>query len=510
MTTKRVGIVLVVFIVASASWAIDVPKQIQTTLDVLGALKITLPDPHHYEIGYTVSGIGDFDADGFLDAAIGAPYYNPGDFGENYDNGAVFIVFGDQLNQESGMVDLSAPDFHGMVVMGHIQSKIGNAIARIGDINADGYDDLAFGSKSQEAGYVLFGRSNPRRLFPLSELNGEGVRIANTGTTVSSAGDFNGDNYPDVIFGNPYSETVTVNAKEHPIGRVTLLFGGPQIPGELDALQHSENLLSIRGAGGALTGTSLAGQFDMNMDGFSDIFIIAPGAGNNFQGRGFLVEGNQDPSDNAIEYSFIVNHAREYTRNGKDLNGDSIPDLIVSGGDNSTHVIWGGDYLKGTINLNDELDPRWGVQIIGSSTAFGVGDLNGDGFSDLAISLPTLNVSDKTMAGCVIFLLGQKHWPETIDVQAILDGKFFAMNSVLVYGTDPFGYFGHSVAPLGDIQGDGFDDVIIGAPMEKLPGEANAEKPGSAYVIQGKTIFYTLQARRSHFTPLSLTRKNNS
>ena len=73
-----------------------------TTITDLGAVRISLPETTRYELGTAVSGVGDFNGDGFLDVAVGAPAYAPGGFGNEYDNGAVFIIFDHALAQERG------------------------------------------------------------------------------------------------------------------------------------------------------------------------------------------------------------------------------------------------------------------------------------------------------------------------------------------------------------------------------------------------------------------------
>ncbi|HQH73485.1 MAG TPA: integrin alpha, partial [bacterium] len=70
---------------------------------------------------------------------------------------------------------------------------------------------------------------------------------------------------------------------------------------------------------------------------------------------------------------------------------------------------------------------------------------------------------------------------------------------VVVEGVEPFEAFGSCIAGVGDIQGDGFADVLIGAPTQRLPGELRMESPGSAYLIQGRSLFMCLQSRRSQF-----------
>lgn len=482
--------------------------QVKTTLSDLGATKIYLSKPFHYKLGFSVSGIGDFNADGLRDIAIGAPAYNPGGLEDDHDNGAVFLIFGDQLKNESNRVDLASKSFTSAVVMGQYGEKVGNCIAQVGDINVDGFDDVAFGSSEGRAGYVLFGQSNPRRLLHLADLQSDGLRVAHTGYTVESAGDFNGDFFPDVVFGNPESEKVAAKEKEYAIGNVSILFGQKEYPAEIDIIQPGETHVSKRGPAGARLGYSIAGGFNMNADGFSDLFFTLPGGGSDFQGRGVLVHGSNEV-DEQWEYSFIVNHVNRFARHPGDLNGDGFPDLVL-GKENSSFILWGGNYLEGTIDLAKTLDPRWGVTVKGAQSAYGVGDLDGNGYDDLAIALPHQKVNGNPLAGCVVFLLGREEWPETIDVDQILLGNFTAMDYVLVYGEEAFGAFGYSVAGVGDIQGDGFDDVVIGAPYEALPGDTTSQKAGMAFVIQGKSIFYTQQSQRSLFHPsLSLTRKNS-
>jgi hypothetical protein len=104
------------------------------------------------------------------------------------------------------------------------------------------------------------------------------------------------------------------------------------------------------------------------------------------------------------------------------------------------------------------------------------------------------------LAGRVLFLYGRPEWPETIEVQRICKGEFTPLDYTLIDGTEPFGLFGSSVAGIGDIQGDGFEDVIVGAPTERLPEGTAKESPGSAYVIQGKSLDFTLHTYHSNFT----------
>ena len=489
-------LILPLWITVAFPWFTEA-GQVHTTITDLGAVRISLPETTRYELGTAVSGVGDFNGDGFLDVAVGAPAYAPGGFGNEYDNGAVFIIFDHALAQERGEIDLSK-NFDGVTVTGRFESRIGNALARVGDINADGFADLAFGSKTHSSGTILFGNKNPKRLIPLADLGKDGVEILHTGLTVAAAGDFNGDGFADVIFGNPYSEVVNTDNKEYHIGRVTLIYGRYAFPASIDSLLPGDTHVTIRGPAGALVGNGLAGDLDLNSDGLSDIVIVAPKDGKDYEGRTFVVHG-QKVLDK-IEYSFIIDHARRFAYPAKDVNGDGLADLLIGGEDSSIWLLWGGKQLNGTIDLRKNMNSSWGVRIEGAPYAYGVGDINGDGFNDIAVAMPNAAVGDKVLAGRVLFLYGRPQWPDTIDVQRICKGEFTPMDYTLVDGIEPFGLFGFSVAGVGDIQGDGFEDVIIGAPTERLPEGTAKERPGSAYVIQGKSLDFTLHTYRSNFT----------
>jgi len=476
--------------------------QVVTSVEALGAIRIVYPGTEHFEIGTALSGIGDFNGDGFQDVAIGAPSYDPGGFGNEYDNGAVFIVFGKQLNRDRGLIDLSSQDFDGVMMMGRFESRLGHALARIGDINADGFADLAIGTENGNAGFILFGKKNPRRLIPAADLGPDGVEAAFTGYAVDGAGDFNGDGFPDVVFGMPASSKIQVQnpaggpEEEYDIGRVAVVYGRSVFPSIIDSRLRDDGLLPLRGVAGSRVGEFVCGNFDLDADGFSDIFVVAPKGGRDLEGRAVLLRG-RDHYD-TIEYSFLIDHARHFIRNAGDVNGDGFSDFLVGMEDQSVLLLWGGGYLHGAIDLRN-LDARWGCLIKGAPSAYGVGDINGDGFPDIAAALPMDYVRDRAFAGRVAFLFGQNEWPASLDIRQIVNGDISPVNYVVVEGVEPFEAFGSCIAGVGDIQGDGFADVLIGAPTQRLPGELRMESPGSAYLIQGRSLFMCLQSRRSQF-----------
>ncbi len=472
--------------------------QVHTNLLDFGVLRISFSSHHRIELGHTVSGSGDFDGDGLLDIAIGAPSYNPQELGYGFDNGAVFVVRGKALLGGGGQeINISAQSSECITILGRQESKIGRALTCPGDINADGIDDLAIATDSDQAGFIIFGSRNPKQFIYLDELNeDDGVEILNSGLTVEAAGDVNGDGIPDVAFGDPYAEQITTNGKDFHVGLVSIILGNPNLPSKIDARVPANSIFSIRGEAGALTGSGLVGNINLNDDPFSDLFVVSAAGGKNFQGQGYLIHGSESiDKEPAPIHSFQINGAHRRIHSAKDVNNDGYSDLLVEGEDSTWHLLFGGDY-KGSIDV-DRLKSDWGISIVGAQAVYGVGDLNGDGFNDLAAALPNETVDGNVLAGRVVFVFGHPDLPKQIDINAICEGGIVPVDYVLIDGIDAFGTFGVSVAAVGDIEGDGYDDVIIGAPSERLPGERQFEKPGNAYVIRGETLFMSLQTSRS-------------
>ncbi|MEO1208320.1 MAG: Ig-like domain-containing protein [Cyanobacteria bacterium J06638_20] len=470
--------------------------------------------------GVSVSEAGDINGDGFDDLIIGAYGADPdgsSSAGESY------VVFG---SNQGFVASLNLSDLdgsNGFVLNGIAPFDYsGVSVSDAGDINGDGLDDLIIGAYSADpnsgsyAGesYVVFGRAQGfAASLNLSDLDGSNGFALNgiaaydySGGSVSGAGDINGDGIDDLVIGAAYADP---NGNRS--GESYVVFGGQGFAASLDLsdLDGSNGFVLNGIAAYDYSGGSVSGAGDINGDGIDDLIIGADGADPNGDrsGQSYVVFGNDQGFANRLNLSdldgsngFVLNGIAEGDRSGVsvseagDINGDGIGDLIIGAvsaepNDNDSgqsYVVFGNDQgFVASLNLAD-LDGRNGFILNGiaagdrsGGSVSGAGDINGDGFDDLIIGAAAADPNGESSGESYVVFGRAQGFAASLNLST-LDG----LNGFILNGIDGGDRSGISVSGAGDINGDGIDDLIIGAVYAGPNGSSYA---GESYVVFGRS-----------------------
>jgi hypothetical protein len=304
----------------------------------------------------------------------------------------------------------------------------------------------------------------------------------------------NGDGAGDLVVGAPAASP----AGRSGAGAVSVIYGGPALPAAIDLASTPPGLAVLGAAPGDELGSSVASG-DVNGDGIDDLILgasAADTAGRIDAGAAYVIHGGADlPAeiDLATTGAGLALLGRDAGgRLGRsvaagDINADGIGD-VIAGADHAnptsrafageTYVVYGGDALPATIDLAagaPDLTVSGAVPTSLSGFSVAAGDVNGDGAGDLVIGAFGATPPGGVLAGETYVVLGGAALPAAIDLSA-------SAPALTVRGNNVFDRSGYAVA-AGDINGDGFDDVIIGA-FTADPNDRN--RAGETYVIYGR------------------------
>ena len=372
-----------------------------------------------------------------------------------------------------GVSDMSLSDADALYDGEAANDNAGQSVSFAGDVNDDGFDDMLIGAPYNDAevfaggsAYLVLGSDAPGSAGLGAHIRySADVQDAYLGNSVAAAGDVNNDGFDDILLG-AYGDSSTFD-----YGGAAYLFLGSESPA-------SEVTSSADARYGALSdfdfaGYSVAGVGDTNGDGYDDVLIGAASddVGGSNAGRAFLVWGSSGPtSEDLASNDFWGSGANEAAGEAVgaagDTNADGLDDFLIGARQwNDGFAYCGAAYLvlgdtsDATVVLS-AADARYiGEADDNAGYAVGAaGDVNADGYGDMVIGAPYSGLSD---VGEAVVVLGASS-----PAGGSLD------DHIRLLGGDSSSGAGWSVGGAGDVDADGYEDVLVGAPYANgLDGE---------------------------------------
>ena len=402
--------------------------------DLSGAIGFQMISSPGDRAGYSISSIGDFNGDGKGDLLIGAKDIDPA--------GGAYVVYGGSTFPDTLHLSEMSSSF-GFKLTGELAGDgAGWIVNALGDVNGDGLADVAIGGLRYVPGgapfafhhvyYVVFGRQDDQT-SSLSWANLSGAdgfeitgAIANNSMarSISSAGDLNGDGFSDILFGANKLDGTN-------LGGAYVLFGhSGAFPSSIDIsdIDGHNGFKIVAASNNFVTGWNVSSIGDVNNDGTSDVIITSFESGN-----AFVLFGNKRGFAEGVSLN--------------NLNGN-----------NGFKIVGGPNYSY-------------------NAASSAAGDVNGDGISDLMLGYD--QAGDKgRYTGAAFIIYGTATGFERQISLSNLDGS----NGFKIIGSTGHDFLGQDLAAAGDVNGDGYDDVILGAQNSGPPGSYS---PGAAFVVFG-------------------------
>ena len=371
-------------------------------------------------------------------------------------------------------------------------ARFGASTASAGDVNGDGYDDVLVGadfwgisSGSEGRAYLYLGSPSGLAVSPAWTADPADQTAAQFGGSVSSAGDVNADGYDDVIVGAPAWDLVGTGGQVVDEGRAYLYLGSAS------GLSGSPAWTADPAdQEGAHFGRSVASAGDVNGDGYDDVIVGADGwdsSSANSEGRAYVYLGSafgltlpitRDPTD---ELDAAFGHSVD---SAGDVDNDGYDDVIV-GAPNADGLSCGGQlcqFVAGegrvylyrgsasglSVNAPSVIEPTNQAGASFGSSVSSAGDVNNDGHDDVVVGATGWDGAQSNEGraylhmGSASGLLVNPSWTVDPTDQAAAG-------------------FGRSLDSAGDVNGDGYGDLVIGVPA----WDGWEEDEGRSYLYLG-------------------------
>ena len=448
---------LIFLLACSAPESVRHPEKHQHhMLKTIGAeLKITASDAStNDEYGYLSARAGDLNGDGYSDVLVATS----GD-GDNGDLGVVYVYYG-----SSGGLDTTTEErLSGFETSGSILD-VRDWISGAGDVNGDGYNDVIIGApredtdgySSKGAAYVYYGSSSGLDGTSADKITfSDSNSYADFGCAVSGAGDVDGDGYDDVIVG----ATGYVPQDGYDVGGAFVYYGSSSgISSSEDRIIASNSTLYD------YFGADVASAGDLNGDGYDDVLVAA------LDKDPYIYYGSSSGIDTDTEVQLDDGGLGPLAGAG-DLNGDGYDDIAVGcwyGLCAGVYIYYGGaagvDVTDGTkLNTVDGA-----VNIDMGIVIDAAGDVNADGYADVVVGAPD-DDDNGSNSGAIYVYYGSSAGLSSSNGEKVLASDGASEDS-----------FGTSVAGVGDVNGDGYDELLTGAPDT----DDNGSNSGAAYIYQ--------------------------
>ena len=449
----------------------------------LAEYKFVGENPDDYA-GYWVSSAGDVDGDGLDDVLVGA-YDDDGS-----SPGAVYLILGKSLG-DRGTFDLSQADYK---IVGEDAGDWAGFVVASGNLDGDGLDDILVGAYGVDdkgpltgAAYVILGSSlGTSSTIELSQADYKFIGESEddyAGYALSIAGDVDGDGLDDILIGASGQDAGGTNAG----AGYLILASSLGTNSAIDLSQADYKFIGETEYDWA--GYSISGAGDVDGDGLADVLIGADGDDGGIEAHAsYVILGRSLGTSSTIDlsqadYKLIGENSYDYASqvsSAGDVDGDGLDDILVgAAGCDDGGSLSGAAYviLGRSLGTNSTIDlSQVDYKLIGENpgdyagaTVANAGDVDGDGLDDILVGALHYH-GQYPNQGAVYVILGR-----SLGTNSTID---LSQANYKLTGDSAGEYAGVAVSSAGDVDGDGLDDVILGA-------YAGPDWNGAAYIVTG-------------------------